>query len=82
MLDVRERPRKDLSPVSPAVLGLSPVLPGTEFFNGDKDLRGLFRFVPGVPGKKEQEPKENAPRRVTGRGFLAPGVGLAACPLT
>ena len=45
-----------LSPVSPANLRLSPVLPGTVFLNADKDLRAVLPFVPGVPGKKQFVP--------------------------
>ena len=51
------RLRIHLSPVSPANLRLSPVLPGTTFFNDDNGLRAVFPFVPGVPGKKQSHPE-------------------------
>ena len=51
-----------LSPVSPATLRLSPVLPGTVFLNDDKDLHAVLLFVPGVPGKKGVTPGRNQPK--------------------
>ena len=51
-----------LSPVSPANLRLSPVLPGTVFLNDDKDLHAVLLFVPGVPGKKGVTPGRNQPK--------------------
>ena len=53
----------DLSPLSPLKKRLSPPQVGTDFFNGDKDLRGFLPCVPTVPTKKCRYPDDMA--RVT-----------------
>ena len=47
----------DLSPLSPLLLGLSPLPTGTDFFNGDKGLGQLSTVVPAVPAKKSARPE-------------------------
>lgn len=39
----------NLSPVSPVKNRLSPVVLGTDLFNGDNDLQAFLPFVPSVP---------------------------------
>ena len=51
-----------LSPVSPADLRLSPVLPGTTFFNGDNGLREFFHLSPVSPAKNSHTLKETSER--------------------
>lgn len=48
----------DLFPLSPLKSGLSPPQVGTDFLNGDKDLRAFLPFVPTVPTKKCRYPDE------------------------
>jgi len=47
----------DLSPLSPLVLGLSPLPTGTDFINVDNGLRAFFGFVPAVPAEIERVPE-------------------------
>ena len=75
------RLRIHLSPVSPANLRLSPVLPGTVFLNADKDLRAVFLFVPGVPGKKQSHPEENWRAAVVAGPPWPPPVRVIQTPL-
>lgn len=66
----------ELSPVSPVFGGLSPVRPGTEKANQDKDL-GQFRpVVPGVPGVLRSHPEAKRQKVLPGVGCL--GVRSAA----
>ncbi len=70
-----------LSPVSPANFRLSPVLPGTVFLNADKDLRAVFPFVPGVPGKKQSHPEGNRRAAVVAGPPWPPPVRVIQTPL-
>ncbi|QKV52030.1 hypothetical protein [Comamonas antarctica] len=49
-----------LFPVFPRKKTVPKVLLGTNLVNGDNGLRGFFEFVPSVPKKKGQYPKEGA----------------------
>jgi hypothetical protein len=60
-----------LFPLFPLKNGLFPHPVGTEFFNGDNDLRAFLRSVPTVPTKKERPPEGNSKKRGAS-GALAP----------
>ncbi len=54
--------------------------PGTEFFNVDNGLGGVFEFVPGVPGDLRSPPGAKPRRELRGIGFFGPGCGACtAC---
>lgn len=48
----------NLSPLSPKINGLSPLILGTDLFNADNDLRDVFGFVPIVPSFLCRYPEE------------------------
>jgi hypothetical protein len=55
--EAHARQWSELFPVFPVDSGLFPVLPGTEKPNHINDLRLIFGFVPGVPGKSWRHPE-------------------------
>jgi hypothetical protein len=66
-LNVSARTWKDLSPVSSLKNDLSPVVLGTNFLNGDNDLRAFLQFVPSVPtffGSLPDETRHKSPQNL------------------
>lgn len=75
-LDVTGRSWPRLSPVSPLKNDLSPVVLGTDLFNGDNNLQAVLWFVPSVPTFLCRYPEERQarspakPARRLGFGWL------------
>lgn len=62
----------DLFPVFPREIGCSQTVLGTKLLNCDNGLREIFRFVPSVPKKKGQYPREDTNGDALGWGRAMP----------